>query len=452
MDSTLTSLLMIVLLLVINGFFVAAEFALVKAKGVRINQLANQGNRSAILTRRIMEKLESYLAACQLGITMASLGLGWVGEPAVAALLEPLFHSWGMSEDLLHTSSFIIGFLIFSSLHIVVGEQVPKTFAIRKPEPVSLWVAYPLQAFYLLAWPLNRLLSISTSFILHRFGVAEASHADVMTGDELRDLIGVSEEHGHLQTGNAEMLHNLFEFGERTVEEVMVSRTEIDMIDLQKTPEENIALVLSTSHSRFPVIDGNTDQLLGLVLTKDLFNATLQGKPNPWENIRDYLREPLVAPEILPVARLFENMRADHAHMAFIVDEYGSFVGLVTMEDLLEEIVGEIADETDEQESQYPITRLSENSWEAHGLLPLTDMERVLGIDLPDDLDANTLSGLFMYTLQEMPQIGSALEIQGYRMTVLEMEGHRVEKVGLEKVSAETAGTTDTVTGDGETV
>jgi CBS domain containing-hemolysin-like protein len=173
-----------------------------------------------------------------LGITMASLGLGWVGEPAVSALLEPRFRAWGMSDKVLHTSSFILGFLLFSSLHIVVGEQVPKTFAIRKPEPVSLWVAYPLWVFFVLAWPLNRLLSVSTSWILRRFRVAEVSHTDVLTGEELRDMIDVSEEHGHLATGNAEMLHNLFEFGERTVEEVMVPRTEVEMMTCKNHPRK----------------------------------------------------------------------------------------------------------------------------------------------------------------------------------------------------------------------
>jgi CBS domain containing-hemolysin-like protein len=435
MESTLTSLALVILLLAINGFFVAAEFALVKSKGIRIDHLASRGNRSAQLTRKILENLESYLAACQLGITMASLGLGWVGEPAVSALLEPLFHGWGMSDDVLHTSSFIIGFLLFSSLHIVVGEQVPKTFAIRKPEPVSLWVAYPLWVFFVLVWPLNRLLSLSTSSILRCFGVAEVSHIDVMTGEELRDMIDVSEQHGQLARGNAEMLHNLFDFGERTVKEVMVPRTEVEMIDLQKSPQENMALVLSTAHSRFPVFDGNTDRLLGMILTKDLFNATLAGNANPWEHIRDFLREPLVAPETQLVSRLFQEMRSQQAHMALVVDEYGTFVGLLTMEDLLEEIVGEIADETDESESEYPIIQLSEYLWKAHGLASLTALEKALDIELPDNSDANTLSGLFMNTLREIPWVGATIICCSYRMTVLEIEGHRVETATLEKIA-----------------
>lgn len=438
MDNPLTSLAIAVLLLIINGFFVAAEFALVKAKGVRIDQLANQGIRSAVLIRKVLNNLESYLAACQLGITMASLGLGWVGEPAIAALLEPLFQQWGMSEDVLHTSAFLIGFLLFSSLHIVVGEQVPKTFAIRKPEPVSLWVAYPLHAFYLFAWPLNRLLSLTTSFILRRFGVEEASHADVLTGEELRDMIGVSGEHGTIETGQAEMLHNLFKFDERTVQEVMVSSQKTDMLNIQSPPLDNMAMIRRTSHSRFPVVDGDSDNLLGLLLTKDLFNAMLDGKEKPWEHLQDYIRAPLVVPETLPVARLFETMRTQQDHMAFVVDEYGAFVGQLTLEDLLEEIVGEIADEMDENESEYPITQLAEGVWEAHGLLPVSDMEKALGVDVPDELDANTLSGLFMQTLQRLPLVDDVIDCCGFRLTVLSLSGHRVEQVRLEAINIDT--------------
>ena len=432
MNNTLTSFIYVILLLAINGFFVAAEFALVKAKGVRIDQLASRGIRSAKLTRHILDRLEAYLAACQLGITMASLGLGWIGEPAVAALLEPVFRYWDMSEKVLHTTSFLVGFLLFSSLHIVVGEQVPKTFAIRKPEPVSLWVAYPLWAFFVLVWPLTRILSVSTSFILKRCGVEEVSHADVLTGEELRDMIGVSEEHGQLASGDAEMLNNLFDFTKRTVAEIMVPRTEITMIDLQNSPEENMALVLSTSHSRFPVINGNTDRELGLILAKDLFNASLQGRPDPWQNIREYIREPQFVPESLPVSKMFERMRHDRTHMAFVVDEFGSLVGLLTMEDLLEEIVGEIADELDEMESEYPIIQVSDRVWKASGLSSLADLEKALEITLPEELDANTLSGLFMSILQEIPKAGASIDYCGIRMTVTEAGASRVEAALLE--------------------
>ncbi|PIE00248.1 MAG: DNA-binding protein [Thiothrix nivea] len=437
MGSFTYSLLAIIVLLLVNGFFVAAEFALVKVKTMRIGAMADQGSHSARLTLQIHANLEAYLAACQLGITMASLGLGWVGEPAVAALLEPLFHAMGMPEAWLHTSAFLVGFLIFSSLHIVIGEQVPKTFAIRKPEPVSLMVAYPLYGFYLLAWPLNQLLNRTTSTILSLFGVEEASHADVLSDAELRDVIGISEQHGNLNSDKAEMLQNLFEFDERTVEEVMVSRQEIDLLDISRPVQENLELIRRTAHSRFPVVNREQNQVIGILLTKDLFNAVLDGKPEPWDNLTDYLRQPLVVPETLPVSGLFEDMRQNKTHMAVVVDEYGAFAGLVTLEDLLEEIVGEIADELDEQQSEYPITELSDGQWEAHGLLPLGDLEKALGIDVPDHLDANTLSGLFMLQLERIPHMRDEIIFQGHRMTVAAMRHHRVDKVLLERLEKE---------------
>ena len=232
MENISYNLVAIVILLAANGFFVAAEFALVKARGFRIESLANEGRSSAKLTLRMQHNLEAYLAACQLGITMASLGLGWVGEPAVAALLEPLFLSMGVPETILHTSAFIVGFLIFSSLHIVVGEQVPKTLAIRKAEPVSLWVAYPLHFTYLVVFPLNWLLNTSTRKILSLFKVAEATHAEVYSNEELKGMVATSQEHGELGSDKAEMLRNLFEFDQRHVGRVMIPRTSLKLLDI----------------------------------------------------------------------------------------------------------------------------------------------------------------------------------------------------------------------------
>ncbi len=231
MPSQLETLLLVLFLLAANAFFVAAEFALVKAKPARLDALAGEGSARARLNGRIRDDLEAYLAACQLGSTMASLGLGWVGEPAVAALLEPLFRSAGFSDEVLHTTSFAVGFVVFSSLHIVVGEQVPKTFAIRQPEPVALWIAYPLHMFYRLAYPLNWALDMAANRILRLVHVEQATHADVLSDAEIRTVIQTSEEHGELDTDRAEMPQNVFEFGMRTVAEVMLPRGQVDLLE-----------------------------------------------------------------------------------------------------------------------------------------------------------------------------------------------------------------------------
>jgi len=332
--NTGTSLVVIVLLLAANAFFVAAEFALVKAKGFRIESLANDGSTTAKLTLRIMSNLEAYLAACQLGITMASLGLGWVGEPAVAHLLEPLFTKMGASEQVVHTASFLIGFLIFSSLHIVVGEQVPKTLAIRQPEPVSMWSAYPLHIAYLAVYPLNWALNKASNKILAWMGVAPAGHDDVLSGAELKGLVATSREHGELETDHAAMLHNLFEFDERQVGRVMIPRNSLVCLQADGNNDRNFEAIKESEFSRFPVLDSaDNEKILGVLLVKDIYRALLNGDAEPWKNLHKFCRDALVVPESQKVPKVFELMRSKKVHMALIVDEYGTLAGAVTMED-----------------------------------------------------------------------------------------------------------------------
>ena len=432
MDTHFSSIAAIVLLLAINAFFVAAEFALVKAKSFRINLLADQGSKSAILTQRIQDNLESYLAACQLGITMASLGLGWVGEPVVAALLEPLFHLIGIPEQMIHTISFILGFLIFSSLHIVIGEQVPKTFAIRQAEPVSMWCSYPLHWFYLMAYPLNWLLNKASGSILSWFNVEEATHADVLSDAEIRGIIDTSEKHGDLATDKALMLQNMFAFDSHKVEQIMLPQNEVEGIDLKDTWETNLDRIRNTKHSRFPVFDGDPDSPVGILLVKDLYIELIDNnnQSDPMQIIKDNLREALLVPETQPISLLLEAMRGNRSHMALVMDEYGSFSGIVTMEDMLEEIVGEIADEQDINEPDAPAHWVIDH-WETDGLVTMMDLERVVNIDFPSEIDANTITGLFMNHLNRMPRSGDEIEQSGLRFLALNVRNNRVGKVQI---------------------
>jgi len=446
MEHISLNLVAVVVLLAANAFFVAAEFALVKARGFRIETLANEGHSAAKLTLSIQQNLEAYLAACQLGITMASLGLGWVGEPAVAALLEPLFLKLGVPEVMLHTTAFITGFLIFSSLHIVVGEQVPKTLAIRKAEPVSLWVAYPLHISYLLVFPLNWLLNSATRSILSLFNVAEASHADVFTNDEIKGLVATSEEHGELKSEKATMLRNLLEFDQHSVSRIMIPRTSLNLLDVSGIAEENLTIIRDSGHSRFPLIDSHKDdEIVGIVLAKDLYAGILGNDHEPWTNLQNYCRLPLVVPETQKVAHLFDIMRAERDHIALVVDEYGALVGIVTLEDLLEEIVGEIEDETDTVKSLYGIIDMGNNKWEADGLVSLSDAERITGLYAPSELDANTLSGLCVTALGDMPVVGDVVVEYGYRFSIQSMEKHRVGKILIEKLNEADATITENV-------
>ncbi len=434
MDITL-NLTAVVLLLAANGFFVAAEFALVKARGFRIEAKAREGSAAARLTLKIQARLEAYLAACQLGITMASLGLGWVGEPAVAALLEPLFQRIGVPQSVLHTSAFIVGFLIFSSLHIVVGEQVPKTLAIRKAEPVSLWIAYPLQLSFLAAWPLNWLLNKAASSILAVFKVEAATHGDVLSSEEIQGLVATSRDHGGIESDQANMLHNLFAFDHRHVGRVMIPRSAVSTLDLSADPADNLRVIRDSRHSRFPVIDGSRDDAIaGLLLTKDVQRAMLDGDAEPWRDLQRLCREPLAVPESQRVPQLFQLMREQRAHMALVIDEYGMLAGIITLEDLLEEIVGEIQDETDQQDPSNSVQLLDDGRWEADGLLSLADMERATGLRVPADLDANTISGLFMERLTRMPQVGDEIEEPSYRLRVLSVVDRRAGRVAIDRL------------------
>ena len=428
------TLLIIVLLLAANGLFVAAEFALVKARAFRIEAAAEGGSRAAKLTLKIQGDLELYLAACQLGVTMASLGLGWVGEPAVAALLEPLFARSTIPESMQHSIAFVLGFLIFSSLHIVIGEQVPKTLAIREPERVSLFVAWPLHAAYVVAFPFNWLLERATRAILGVLGVREAGHGEVLSADELKGLVANSRDHGEIQVDRADMLQNLFELDERLVSRVMVPRTAVHVLDADASPADILETIRDTEHSRFPVLGGDHEQtIVGVLLTRDLYRAMLHGVAEPWNDLRAYCREALVVPETQPVARLLETMRSKRAHMALVVDEYGQFMGIVTLEDLLEEVVGEIQDETDAAEADENIHDVGPGRWEADGLTPLGDLHQDLSLRVRDDGGANTLSGLLMHRLARLPRAGDEVEIEGFRLTVRDLVGHRVGTVLIER-------------------
>lgn len=434
----MASFIEIIVLLSLNAFFVAAEFALVKARGVRIASIAASGNSAASMTVRIQSNLEAYLAACQLGITMASLGLGWVGEPAVAAILEPIFSSLGLSDSVTHTVSFITGFLIFSSLHIVVGEQVPKTFAIRRPERVSLAIAYPLHVAYLMVWPLNWVLNRTSGAILSWLKVEAATHGDIFTDEELKSLVSASSDHGNIELQKADMLRNLFEFDQHDIQRVMIPRHAICTLDIALDAVTNRRVAFESGHSRFPLIDSsNNNHILGIVLLKTIYRArpeTDGANNDAWSELDKHCRSPLVVPETQKSAVLFDLMREQRNHIALVVDEYGQLSGIVTLEDLLEKIVGDIEDETDVDDKQAISIKPDGHRWLADGLTTLSTIERFFGIALADDIDANSLSGLLMQRLERMPIVGDAWVECGYEFQVAEICGSRVGQVEISQL------------------
>lgn len=424
MSSTIVNLLLAIFLLAANAFFVAAEFALVKSRGFRVNAMAEQNRFGARLVQKMMGNIEAYLACCQLGITMASLGLGWVGEPTVAALLHPVLVPIGMSEPALHFTSFMVGFLVFSSLHIVVGEQVPKTLAIREPVPVSLWTAYPLHAFFLLFYPLNWLLNAASRWILRMLGVKEMSQNEILTDVEIEVLVEESAEHGKMEVGQAEYIQNVFRFGDLQVSDVMVHRTEMVTINVDQPTEGIVNAVLAAEYTRIPLWRGSPENIVGLLHAKDLLRAVQNaGGDLAGIDIMAIALQPWFVPDIRPLSEQLKAFRRRKTHFALVVDEYGEVQGLVTLEDILEEIVGDISDEHD-----IPVPGVRpqpDGSVNVDGAVPIRDLNRAMDWNLPD-AEATTIAGLVIHEARSIPDVGQNFTFHGFRFRVQRKTRNRI--------------------------
>ena len=434
MNETVLNLTIAVLLLAANAFYVAAEFALVKSRGFRIAALAENGTFGAQLVSRIMLKVEPYLANCQLGITMASLGLGWVGEPTAASLIAPLLVPLGLPESAVHIVAFASGFLLFSSLHIVIGEQVPKTLAIRKPEPVSLFIAYPLHVSYVLLYPLTWLLSAAASGILRLLGVAEASHVDILTDEEIEGLIEVSAEHGKMEAGQATYIQNVFRFGELEVSDVMVHRTRIVALDANLPAAELIKQVLESSYTRMPIYRGEPDDIIGIVHAKDVLRALARAQGDMEKvNMIKLSTKPWFVPDTTPLSAQLSAFLKAKTHFALVIDEYGEMEGLITLEDILEEIVGDIADEYDVVIEG--ILKQADGSYLIDGDVPIRDVNRSLGWHLPDE-EVTTIAGLVIHEAKMIPNEGQQFTFHGSRFRVLRKQRNRLTQLRVTPLKA----------------
>jgi CBS domain containing-hemolysin-like protein len=430
MTGTIVNLLLAIFLLAANAFYVAAEFALVKSKGFRIESMVQEECFGAALVQKIMGNIEAYLACCQLGITMASLGLGWVGEPTVSALLKPLLLPLGMPETSLHFVSFIIGFLVFSSLHIVVGEQVPKTLAIREPEPVSQWIAYPLQVSFLLFYPLNWLLNTASRSILRLLGVKESSRHEILTDVEIEGLVEVSAEHGKLEEVQAEYIQNVFRFGELEVSDVMVHRTNMITLNADDPPEDIVNAVIASPVTRLPLWRGNPENIVGVLHVKDLLRAlhAVEGDAAKVD-IAALMTASWFVPDTRPVSDQLKAFRRRRTPFAMVVDEYGEVQGLVTLEDILEEIVGDI---TDEHDVAMPgVRRQPDGSVNVDGAVSIRDLNRVMHWNLPDE-EATTIAGLVIHEARSIPEVGQSFTFYGFRFRVLRRARNRITALRIQ--------------------
>jgi CBS domain containing-hemolysin-like protein len=428
--SAFLSLLLAFLLLAANAFYVAAEFALVKSRGFRIDTFVEEKRFGAALTQRMLRNMDAYLACCQLGITMASLGLGWVGEPTVSAIVRPVLEPVGLPEGSIHLIAFLIGYLVFSSLHIVIGEQVPKTFAIRNPEPVSLWIAWPLYVSYIVLWPLNWLLNNAARGVLRMLGVKEAPHHDVLTGSEIEGIVEVSAEAGALEPDMRDRLVGALDLGDLTVADVMIHRKGIRSIDIDLPPREIIAQAMSSPHTRLPLWKDEPDNIVGILHARDLLRAISEHGRDGFD-VNEVKRTPWFTPMTTSAEDQLAEFLRRREHFALVVDEYGALMGLVTLEDILEEIVGDIKDEHDI--AVQGVRPQPDGSVNVDGTVPVRDLNRAMNWDLPDD-EAVTIAGLVIHEAQAIPDPGQRFAFHGYRFQVLRRQRNQLTALRVERV------------------
>lgn len=428
--ATFFDLLLILFLVLLNGFFVAAEFSLVKVRQSRLTQLVSEGKANAQFAQKVTQKLDAYLSACQLGITLASLGLGWVGEPAIAHnIVEPLLGNSGMPPSVVTTISFIVAFGIITFLHIVLGELAPKSLAIQKAESTSLWVAGPLMFFYKISYPAIWLLNGAANFFLKRFGIEPVSESDsAHTEEEIRILVNESAKSGHIDQTEMALVDNVFEFSERLAREIMIPR--IDMICLydDNSFQENLDIIRESRHSRFPVAHEDKDRIIGFVHASDFYlTALTKGEAD----IKNMIRPVLTVPESMEISHVLRLMQKRRSQIAIVIDEYGGTAGILTMEDILEEIVGDIQDEFDENER--PEIESSNNVLSVSGKTLLSELNDYIPVEIHSD-DVDTIGGWLYSQLNEKVAKGQSVQYQNYLFTITEFDTHRITRVGITMV------------------
>ena len=423
----------VILLVAANGFFVASEFSLVAVRRSRIVALAESGNRRAKLLLDLLDHLNAYISATQLGITMASLALGWIGEPALARLLEAPLRGM-VSDSVRHTISFVAAFTIITFLHIVLGELAPKTLALERAERVALAIAWPMRLFHqIFRWPI-RLLDWAGTSTVRMFGLRHTGeHASVYTVDELRQIIDVSHKSGTLEPDEQRLLHRVFEFTDAEVREVMMPRTRVVGLELSASRDEVVAIVLDNMYSRYPVYRKNIEDIVGVVHGKDLLGRLVAGEQFDLASI---MLPPVFIPEGKKVSRLLKQMQRTRNQMAFVVDEYGGLSGLVTTEDLIEELVGEIRDEHDAGEAVH-FEHLADGSQLVDGLLSIFELADAVKVKMVDDVPYETVAGLILHVLGRFPLRGESVVWHGYRLICEEVTNTSILKVHIVRLPSE---------------
>ena len=442
MTDSLFRILLVVLLIAINGFFAGAEVALLSVRHSRLRQLAGEGVAGAQTALNLLSNPGRLLSVTQVGVTGASLGLGWAGEDSLYRLLSSLFHPQlspaGMS--ILHGVCFVAAFLVISYFHVVLGEVVPKNLAIAKADRLAVLVAPALLVFYRLSAPFVVAIEGSAGALSRALHLRSSVHAGGHSAEELKLIVSSSRGLGYLPEAQEDMIHNVLDLDHIGVREIMVPRNDIVSISVEATLDEVLHTMNDERHSRLPVYDDNPQNIIGILHYKDLLPVWEErrlsirtGRANRSFQIRRLLRPHVVVPETKPLSQMLSEFRQGKSHMAMVVDEFGTIVGMITVEDVLEQIVGRIEDEHDEKIAR-PAVQTDEV--ELDGSTRIRDLESEFGIAIPADAGFETLAGFLLFKLGEIPHTGESVEYAGRRYTVLEMERNRIAKVKIEKVAA----------------
>jgi len=419
------NLVIVFFLVFLNGFFVAAEFAIVKVRSSKIEMLIQEGNTKAKYAKELVDHLDASLSVTQLGITLASLGLGWVGEPAVAVVINPLLVFIGIPADVGHTVAFVIAFSFITALHIVLGELAPKSLAIQKVDAVVLGVALPMILFHKVMYPIVWMLNHVANWVLRKIIGIEVSNAGdaAHTEDEIRILMEESHKQGYIDKTELTFVDNVFDFSERNVREVMIPRTDMICLYTEDSFEENVKIALEEKLTRYPICEEDKDNIIGFLHIKDLLRGLYAGeKPE----LRTLVRPASVVPESMSLSNLLKLMQKTRSQLAIVVDEYGGTAGLVTIEDIVEEIVGEIQDEFDEDRPM--IEQRSQDTYSVDARLLIEELNDDLKMELdPDNVD--TIGGWLYSRIEIPPQVGHKVSHHGDQFFVEEVDHMRITRV-----------------------
>ncbi|WP_026584531.1 hemolysin family protein [Bacillus sp. J33] len=421
------NLVFIAILIALTAFFVTSEFAIVKVRSSRVDQLIEEGNKNASAAKKVISNLDEYLSACQLGITITALGLGWLGEPTIEHLLRPLINQFNLPGSIAQVVSISIAFAFITFLHVVVGELAPKTLAIQKAEAVTLLTARPLIWFYRIMYPIIWALNGSARLLTSMFGLKPASeHELAHSEEELRIILSESYESGEINQSEFKYVNKIFEFDNRIAKEIMVPRTEIVSLSKDDTLENFLQIVQEEKFTRYPIIDGDKDHIIGMVNIKEVMTDLIMNRELSSSTLESYIRPIIRVIDSIPIHELLLKMQKDRIHMAILMDEYGGTSGLVTVEDIIEEIVGEIRDEFDMDE--VPMVRTTnEGQYIIDAKVLVSEVNDLLGTDINDE-DVDTIGGWILTENYEAKQ-GDTIQHEQYRFKIHEMEDHHIKYI-----------------------